>query len=62
MTNEEVAKLVEQIPQGLTPDEFLVALANKAAETERKACAFDAEWCIQNGIEHHIPSRIRARK
>jgi chromosome condensin MukBEF MukE localization factor len=28
---------------------------------EREACAFDAEWCIQNHLEHLIAERIRAR-
>ena len=39
MTNDQVAELIEQIPDFLTPDEFLVALATKAAEVEREACA-----------------------
>ena len=39
MNKEEVAKLIESIPQGLDQDDFLVALANKAAEVEREACA-----------------------
>jgi hypothetical protein len=28
---------------------------------EREACAVDADWCIQNHLEHLIPERIRAR-
>jgi len=28
---------------------------------EREACAKDAEWCIQNHLEHLMPERIRAR-
>jgi len=28
---------------------------------EREACAADADWCIQNHLEHFIPERIRAR-
>ena len=39
MNPVQVADLIEQIPDSLTPDEFLVALANKAAEVEREACA-----------------------
>jgi hypothetical protein len=31
-------------------------------EAEREACAFDAEWCIQNHLEHLMPERIRARR
>lgn len=38
MTKGEVATLIEQIPQGLTPDDFLVVLAHLAAATEREAC------------------------
>ena len=32
-----------------------------AQAAEREACSFDAEWCIQNHLEHLIPERIRAR-
>ncbi len=28
---------------------------------EREACARDADWCVQNHLEHLIPERIRAR-
>lgn len=28
---------------------------------EREICAKDADWCIQNHLEHLIPERIRAR-
>ena len=33
----------------------------QAIQIEREACAFDAEWCIQNHLEHLIAERIRAR-
>jgi hypothetical protein len=33
-----------------------------AIKLEREACAVDADWCIQNHLEQHIPERIRARK
>lgn len=36
MTNEQVAELIEKIPQGLGADEFLVALANMAADWQRE--------------------------
>jgi len=36
MTNEQVAELIEKIPQGLGVDEFLVALANMAADWQRE--------------------------
>lgn len=45
MTKEEVQDLIVQIPEGLTVNEFLVALATKAAEWEREACA---EWLRDN--------------
>ena len=39
----------------------LVAFAELVAAKERKACAREADWCIQNHLEQHIPERIRAR-
>jgi hypothetical protein len=39
MTREEVAALIDQIPQGIHVDEFIVMLATKAAEYEREQCA-----------------------
>jgi hypothetical protein len=41
--------------------EQLQAFARLVAQHEREACAFDAEWCIENHLEHHIPERIRGR-
>jgi oligoribonuclease (3'-5' exoribonuclease) len=32
-----------------------------AVQDEREACAVDADWCIQNHLEHLITERIRAR-
>jgi hypothetical protein len=43
-------------------DELLTRFANLVAAQEREACAFDAEWCIQNHLEHLMPERIRARR
>ena len=40
---------------------FAKLIAEKAVAYEREACAVDANWCIQNHIEQHIPERIRAR-
>jgi hypothetical protein len=40
---------------------FARLVAQHAKAEEREACAFDAEWCIENHLEHHIPERIRAR-
>jgi hypothetical protein len=43
-------------------DEAIKKAALAAASAEREACAFDAEWCIQNHLEHLMPERIRARR
>ena len=61
MTKDQVAELIEQIPDFLTPDEFLVVLCTKAAEVEREACAklFDGEiWAYDY---REIAAAIRAR-
>ena len=36
MTKNEVAALIDKIPGGLTPNEFLVAIAQNAAKFERE--------------------------
>jgi hypothetical protein len=41
--------------------QHLMALVERVVAEEREACAFDAEWCIQNHLEHLIAERIRAR-
>jgi hypothetical protein len=45
MTREEVASLLDDIPQGLTADDFLVALASRAAAVEREKVAC---WMMRN--------------
>ena len=45
----------------VTKEMYEQKFAKLVAEAEREACAKDAEWCIQNNIEQHIPTRIRAR-
>lgn len=52
MTREEVAALIEQIPQGIHVDEFIVMLATKAAEYEREKCAQICEFLINNNGSH----------
>jgi len=42
-------------------DAFAKRIAQYAKAEEREECAVDAEWCIQNHLEHHIPKRIRAK-
>ena len=39
MTKDQVAELIESIKEPLSPEDFLVALATKAEEAEREACA-----------------------
>jgi hypothetical protein len=46
---------------GFTKAELWIKRINDAVLAEREACAFDAEWCIQNHLEHLIAERIRAR-
>lgn len=51
----KVAELIEKIPHGLTPEDFLIALAKLAAAAEREVCAqvcedhfsADGNWCAQ---------------
>jgi hypothetical protein len=61
MNKLEVADLIEQIPQYLTPDEFLVALATKAAEVEREACAKVLEGISNAPDMQAYANAIRAR-
>ena len=62
MNKEEVAKLIESIPQGLDQDDFLVALATKAAEIEREACCgIVTGLCISDNNAEQINKTIRAR-
>ena len=66
MNKDEVAALIEQIPQGLTPDEFLVELANLAASTEREACAklcdqISDEDGFEGGYADNCANQIRQR-
>ena len=41
MTKDEVARIIETIPGGLDPDDFLVALANRVESVERSRCVMD---------------------
>ena len=62
MTQEEIIELAKSINEDWWLDDIdLQTFAKLVAEAEREACAKDAEWCIQNNIEQHIPTRIRAR-
>lgn len=57
MTHEEITVLAGH--RIVSP--WVMKLAMDVAAAEREACAQDAEWCIQNHIEQHMPERIRAR-
>jgi hypothetical protein len=43
MNTEDVGNLIAKVPQGLSPDEFLMALANLVESTTREACAREIE-------------------
>ena len=43
MNTQEVGNLIAKVPQGLSPDEFLMALANLVESTTREACAREIE-------------------
>ena len=43
MDTQEVGNLIAKVPQGLSPDEFLMALANLVEFTTREACAREIE-------------------
>jgi len=43
MDTQEVGNLIAKVPQGLSPDEFLMALANLVESTTREACAREIE-------------------
>lgn len=57
MTHQEIKELAGH--RAVSP--WVMKLVSDAVAKEREACAVDADWCIQNHIEQHIPERIRAR-
>lgn len=57
MTQDEIKELAGH--REVSP--WVMKLVGDAVAKEREACAKDAEWCIQNFIEQHIPERIRQR-
>ena len=73
MTQDEIIEMARQAGINSRTDEFysefcdgvyfddLEAFAKLVAEKEREVCAVDADWCIQNHLEQHIPKRIRQR-
>lgn len=66
MTDEQILDLWGQASKNVglkNPRHFdeLREFAQLLTSTEREKCAKDAEWCIQNHLEHLMPERIRAR-
>jgi gamma-glutamyl:cysteine ligase YbdK (ATP-grasp superfamily) len=39
MTKEEIAELIEQMPQDMDANDYIHELVNRAVEVEREACA-----------------------
>jgi hypothetical protein len=48
MNTEDVGNLIAKVPQGLSPDEFLMALANLVETTTREACAREIEAEVED--------------
>ena len=48
MNTEDVGNLIAKVPQGLSPDEFLMALANLVETTTREACAREIEVEVED--------------
>jgi hypothetical protein len=48
MDTQEVGNLIAKVPQGLSPDEFLMALANLVETTTREACAREIEVEVED--------------
>lgn len=68
MNTEDVGNLIAKVPQGLSPDEFLMALANLVETTTREACAREIEVEVEDydrdyrevGLE--LAAQIKAKK
>ena len=48
MDTQEVGNLIAKVPQGLSPDEFLMALSNLVEATTREACAREIEVEVED--------------
>jgi hypothetical protein len=59
--DDEFARIERENSMKGQPYNWEANAIKAAIRMEREACASDAEWCIQNHLEHHIPERIRAR-
>ena len=51
---------IQRVIETHSPAQVRVEI-HKAISAEREACARDADWCVQNHLEHLITERIRAR-
>jgi hypothetical protein len=64
MTKEEIAELIEALPQGLDADDFIYKLVNWAVDIEREKCALICENMERNGAwitKAEASTAIRAR-
>ncbi len=59
--NEDIIRMAREAGWSQKDIDSLLYIVETAAAAEREACALDAEWCIQNHLEHLMPERIRAR-
>jgi uncharacterized membrane protein len=61
--NDKVMRMAREAEIHVYPEfeKAFERFANLIRADERDACARDADWCIQNHLEHLIPERIRAR-
>jgi len=48
MDTENVGNLIAKVPQGLSPDEFLMALSNLVEAQTREACAREIEVEVED--------------
>jgi len=68
MDTENVGNLIAKVPQGLSPDEFLMALSNLVEAQTREACAREIEAEVEDydrdyrevGLE--LAAHIRQKK
>ena len=55
MTKQEIAQLIEALPQGLNADEFIYRLVNWAVDIEREACAKVCDEVANKHARVHYP-------
>ena len=58
MNTEDVGNLIAKVPQGLSPDEFLMALANLVETTTREACAREIEVEVEDFRFHEEDAEL----